>query len=210
MRPIRVVVIDRNDITRKGVEGIVSDAGDSFQVTAALVHLREVEACFKEKAVAVIILDDQTIHPGEVTGLVTGCYQSKPETGLIILSQRRNREYIQSVMRRGNASFILKNGDAPEQLLKALQLMTNRYPFISPEALKIINSSSALTLDTQDWDVLRLTEQGLRAKAIGAELGISQRTVYRVRDKLKEILGVNNNENLVDAARRQGLLKHKE
>jgi DNA-binding CsgD family transcriptional regulator len=58
--------------------------------------------------------------------------------------------------------------------------------------------------------VLRLTEQGLRAKAIGAELGISQRTVYRVRDKLKEILGVNNNENLVDAARRQGLLECKE
>lgn len=32
MKPVRVVVIDRNDITRKGVEGIVSDAGDPFQV----------------------------------------------------------------------------------------------------------------------------------------------------------------------------------
>ncbi len=210
MRPIRVVVIDRNDITRKGVESIIGDIGEPFQAAAAFARLRDADRYLKEQAVEVIVVDDQTIHPGEVTGLVTGCYQSKPETGLIILSQRRNREYIQSVMRRGNSSFILKNGDAPEQLLKALQLMTNKYPFISPEALKIINSSSALTLDTQDWDVLRLTEQGLRAKAIGAELGISRRTVYRVRDKLKEILGVNNNENLVDAARRQGLLERKD
>jgi DNA-binding NarL/FixJ family response regulator len=201
MKPVRVVVIDRNDITRKGVEGIVSDAGDPFQVTAALVHLREVEACLKEEAVAVIILDDQTVHPSEVIRLATTCHQQYPDTGLIVLSQRRNQEYIQGVMRQGNASFILKNGDVQEQLLKALQLISSGYPFISPDAFKIMNSSSPPKLDSQDWDVLRLTEQGLRAKAIGAELGISQRTVYRVRDKLKEILGVNNNENLVDAAR---------
>ena len=54
MRPIRVVVIDRNDITRKGVEGIVSDAGDPFQVATTFVRLREVEKYLKEQAVEVI------------------------------------------------------------------------------------------------------------------------------------------------------------
>lgn len=210
MKPVRVVVIDRNDITRKGVEGIVSDAGDPFQVTAALVHLREVEACLKEEAVAVIILDDQTVHPSEVIRLATTCHQQYPDTGLIVLSQRRNQEYIQGVMRRGNASFILKNGDVQEQLLKALQLISSGYPFISPDAFKIMNSSSPPKLDSQDWDVLRLLELELPIKEIGRRLGISSKTVYRSRAKLKRQLGVGNNDSLVDAARKQGLLEHKE
>lgn len=210
MRPIRVVVIDRNDITRKGVEGIVSDAGGPFQVATTFVRLREVEKYLKEQAVEVIILDDQTIHPNEVVQLAAACHQRYPDLGLIVLSQRRNGEYIQGVMRRGNASFILKNGDVQEQLLKALQLISSKYPFISPDAFKIMNSSLSLTLEIQDWDVLRLTEQGLRAKAIGVELGISVKTVYRSRGKLKRLLGVGNNESIVDAARKQGLLERKE
>ncbi len=158
----------------------------------------------------VLILDDQTIHSDEAIGLATTCYQQYPDTGLIVLSQRRSREYIQGVMRQGNASFILKNGDVQEQLLKALQFSSGGYPFISPDAFKIMNSSSSQPLDTQDWDVLRLTEQGLWAKAIGMQLGISIKTVYRVRGKLKQILGVSTNESIVDAAHKQGLLKRKE
>jgi DNA-binding NarL/FixJ family response regulator len=210
MKPVRVVVIDRNDITRKGVEGIVSDAGDPFQVTGTLRHLREVEPCLKQQAVEVLIVDDQTVHPNEVIQLTAACHLRYRDTGLIVLSQRRSREYIQGVMRQGNASFILKNGDVQEQLLQALQFSSGGYPFISPDALKIMNSSSSKTLDTQDWDVLRLTEQGLRAKAIGMQLGISVKTVYRARGKLKQLLGVSNNESIVDAARKQGLLERKE
>jgi DNA-binding NarL/FixJ family response regulator len=155
-------------------------------------------------------VDDQTVHPNEVIQLAATCHQRYRDTGLIILSQRRSREYIQGVMRQGNASFILKNGDVQEQLLQALQFSSGGYPFISPDALKIMNSSSSKTLDTQDWDVLRLTEQGLRAKAIGMQLGISVKTVYRARGKLKQLLGVSNNESIVDAARKQGLLERKE
>ncbi|MCB9451433.1 MAG: response regulator transcription factor [Anaerolineaceae bacterium] len=183
MNPIRVVVIDRNDITRKGVEGIVGDAGELFEVLTTFARLREVDRYFKEQGddVDVVILDDQTIHPKEVTNLVTTCYQRFREMGVIVMSQRRQSAYIQDVMRWGNASFILKNGDVQEQLLRALQLISSKYPFISPAAFKLMNCGTPATLDPQDWDVLRLTEQGLRAQAISDILGISRKTVYRVR-----------------------------
>jgi DNA-binding CsgD family transcriptional regulator len=42
------------------------------------------------------------------------------------------------------------------------------------------------------------------------QLGISVKTVYRARGKLKQLLGVSNNESIVDAARKQGLLERKE
>ncbi|MCB9457923.1 MAG: response regulator transcription factor [Anaerolineaceae bacterium] len=212
MKPIRVVVIDRNDITRKGVEAIIGDAGAPFEVLTAFARLREVDRYFKEQGedIDVVILDDYTIHPKEVTNLVALWHRHFPDLGVIVLSQRRQSAYIQDVMRWGNASFILKNGDVQEQLLRALQLISSKYPFISPAAFRLMNCGTPAALDPQDWDVLRLTEQGLRAQAISDILGISRKTVYRVRARLKQRLGVSNNENLVDAARKQGLLENKD
>ncbi len=126
------------------------------------------------------------------------------------MSQRQDGEYIQRVMRWGNASFLLKTAQIQEQLLKALQFNSSRYPFISPEALKLLGSRPMGTLSHRDRDVLRLLEQELQVKEIGQRLGISTKTVYRIRDKLKKIVDVGNNESLVDAARKQGLLDRKE
>lgn len=206
MRQIQIVIVDRNDITRLGMQAIVNDAGMPYTAAAAFARLREIDPFLDTHPVDLMILDDQTIHPKEVTNLVTLCYHRFPEVGVIVMSQRRQSAYIQGVMRWGNASFILKNGDVQEQLLKALLLISSRYPFISPAAFKLMNCGPPPALDPQDWDVLRLTEQGLRAQAISDILGISLKTVYRVRARLKQLLEADNNESIVDAARKQGLL----
>lgn len=210
MRAIKVVVSDRNDITRKGVEGIISDAGEPYQVAMVFARLRDAETYLTEQAVDVLIVDDQTHAPSEIIKLVSRSQEHHPGLGIIVMSQRRDGDYIQQVMRCGNASFLLKNGDLQEQLLKALQLISNRYPFLSPDALKLIGIRPVGPLNHRDRDVLRLMADELQAKEIGSRLGISVKTVYRTRDKLKKLLGVRNNESLVDAARKQGLLQRKE
>ncbi|MBZ0276663.1 MAG: response regulator transcription factor, partial [Anaerolineae bacterium] len=186
--------------------------GAPFEVLTTFDRLREVDRYFQEDGteVDVVILDDYTIHPKEVTNLVALWHRRFPDLGVIVLSQRRQSAYIQDVMRWGNASFILKNGDVSEQLLRALQLTSSKYPFISPAAFRLVDYGVPATLDPQEWDVLRLTEQGLRAGAISDRLGISLKTVYRVRSRLKRRLGVSNNESIVDAARKQGLLENKD
>lgn len=210
MRAIKVVVSDRNDITRKGVEGIISDAGEPYQVAMVFARLRDAETYLTEQAVDVLIVDDQTHAPSEIIKLVSRSQEHHPGLGIIVMSQRRDGDYIQQVMRCGNASFLLKNGDLQEQLLKALQLISSQYPFLSPDALKLIGTRPVGPLNHRDRDVLRLMADELQAKEIGSRLGISVKTVYRTRDKLKKLLGVRNNESLVDAARKQGLLQRKE
>ncbi len=74
----------------------------------------------------------------------------------------------------------------------------------------LIGSRAEGLLNHRDRDVLRLMADELQAKEIGCRLGISIKTVYRTRDKLKKLLGVRNNESLVDAARKQGLLERKD
>lgn len=210
MRAIKVVVSDRNDITRRGVASIITDAGAPYEVVMVFAQIRAAEQYLAERAVDVLIVDDQTHAPSEIIRLVSRSHTRHPGLGIIVMSQRRDGDYIQQVMRCGNASFLLKNGDVQEQLLKALHLISSRYPFLSPDALKLIGRRPVGPLNHRDHDVLRLMADELQAKEIGSRLGISVKTVYRTRDKLKKLLGVRNNESLVDAARKQGLLERKE
>jgi DNA-binding NarL/FixJ family response regulator len=210
MRTIKVVVSDRNDITRKGMEAIITDAGEQYRVLMVFSRLRDAERYLSEQMVDVLIVDDQTHLPSDLIRLVARSHDLHPGLGIIVISHRRDGEYIQQIMRCGNASFILKNGDLQEQLLKALQLISSQYPFLSPEALKLIGNRSVAPLNHRDLDILRLMASELQAKEIGVQLGISLKTVYRTRDKLKKLLGIRNNESLLDAARKKGLLEGKE
>jgi DNA-binding NarL/FixJ family response regulator len=211
MRSIKIVIVDRNDITRKGMQAIVSDSGSAYEVVGVFINLRESCQFLQDQAVDLLIIDDTTIYPIEIVRLVTRCYDLHPGMRLLILSQRRDGDYIQQVTRHGSAGFILKNGDLHEPLLTAVKMMgSSKYPFISPEAVRLLGSRQDGKLDHRDLEVLRLLENELSVKEISERLYISDKTIYRIRQKLKEVLGVRNNESIVDAARKKGLLDRKE
>jgi DNA-binding NarL/FixJ family response regulator len=89
-------------------------------------------------------------------------------------------------------------------------MMSDGYAFLSPEALKLMGSRRDEKLDHRDLEVLRLLERELRVKEICEQMDLSDKTIYRVRRKLKRVLGVRNNESIVDAARKKGLLDRKD
>jgi DNA-binding NarL/FixJ family response regulator len=211
MRSLKIVIVDRNDITRKGMQAIVGDAGTPYEVAAAFTHLREACQYLYDYPVDLMIVDDTTLHPIEIVRMVTRCYERHPGLGLIILSQRRDGDYIQQVTRHGSAAYILKNGDLAGPLLTATRMMgDNKYPFLSPEAVKLLGTRRDGKLDHRDLEVLRLLERELSVKEICQQMDLSDKTIYRVRRKLKRVLGVRNNESIVDAARKKGLLDRKD
>jgi DNA-binding NarL/FixJ family response regulator len=211
MRSIKIVIVDRNDITRKGMQAILSDSGPPYEVVGAFTHPRESCQFLRDQAVDLLIIDDTTIHPIEIVRLVTRCYDLHPGMRLIILSQRRDSDYIQQVTRHGSAGFILKNGELHEPLLTAVKMMgSSKYPFISPEAVRLLGSRQDGKLDHRDLEVLRLLESEHSVQEISQRLYVSDKTIYRIRQKLKDSLGVRNNESIVDAARKKGLLDRKE
>lgn len=62
MRRIKIVIVDRNDITRKGMQAIVSDANTAYEVVGAFPHLRESYQFLQQQIVDLFIIDDYTIH----------------------------------------------------------------------------------------------------------------------------------------------------
>jgi len=209
-RPIKIVIVDRNDVTRKGIQAIITDASHPYEVVGAFTRLCDVDNFVQDQRVDIVIVDDTTLHPLEIVRLVTRYHETQPGLGIIVLSQRRDGEYIQKVMQYGSAGYILKNGDLQNQILIAVKMIGEKYPFISPEATKLMCSQGNDELAPRDLEVLRLLEQEQSIQQIGKQLSVTDKTIYRLRDKLKRVLGVGNNESIVDAARKRGLLEDKE
>ena len=141
MRTIRIVIIDRNEITRKGIQAIIGDAGPPFSVTAACGRLREADAFLRNQDAELVIVDDTTLHPLEVTRLAARCQAHG--IGIIVISQRRDRDYVQQVTSHGSASFIIRSGDPVGELLAAIRLMAEHHPFLSAGALRLMGSQRA-------------------------------------------------------------------
>jgi DNA-binding NarL/FixJ family response regulator len=205
-RPTRIIIIDRNEVTRKGLQSIIGDADESFKVIATFAHLAEIDPFIENHPVEILILNDEIFDPQEVVRVVARFHYIQPGIGIVLLSQRRDGEYIRQVMGYGSAGFILKNNKLSSQLRAAVRLVAEKHPFISSDAARLLNSPSKESIRQRDQDVLRLLESELSIKEIAAQLALTDKTVYRVRSRLKQMLGVRNNENIIDAARKKGLL----
>jgi two-component system invasion response regulator UvrY len=208
MRPIKIVIVDRNVIARIGLKALLSEANEPYEVLAVFATLLEAEAIFPHRSVDILIVDDMVAPPTEIMTFIKQCHECQPGLSIIILSERRDRDYIQSVTRYGTSSYILKSPDLHNQLLIAIKMMSAKYLFISPKAVEIIGRDSVKTLELRDKEVLCLLAQERTIKEISMELEITSKTVYRIRSRLKRILGVRNNEMIIDAARKKELLSN--
>ncbi|MEO8612900.1 MAG: LuxR C-terminal-related transcriptional regulator [Chloroflexota bacterium] len=208
MRPIKIVIVDRNIITRKGLVAILTEIEESHEILATFANLWEVRTVFPHHIIDILILDDLAAHPTEIVCFIKQWHETQPGLSIIILSERRDPDYIRSVMRFGTASYILKSVDLYNQLLTAAKMMSAKYPFISPKALGLMSGDAVKTLEPRDKEVLQLLAQELTIKEIGVELKLTTKTVYRIRSRLKRILGIRNNEMIVDAARKKGFLSN--
>lgn len=206
IRTIKIVIVDRNIVTRKGLQVILTEAPEPNEVLALFAHLTQVEPFLQQHTTDILIIDDAALTPAEIIRFVKHCYEIAPGLSILVLSERRDREYLQQLLQYGTTGFVLKNEDLENQLPLAVKLMSEKYLFISPTVAKLIGEYIPKSLSQRDLDVLFLLARELNVQEIASKLKIAEKTVYRIREKLKNVLNVRNNEMIVDAARRKGYL----
>ncbi len=109
----------------------------------------------------------------------------------------------------GVISYLYKPeiGDCLKLALHGSQ--TDEVKILSPTVIGIVRNmvnGRWGSLNQGDLDTLDLLAQGMPPKQIAQVLDINYQTVCRRRRKLKSVLSVNNNDQIIDAARRQGLI----
>ena len=78
MRPVRIVIVDKNDITRKGMEGIIGDAEEPYEVVAVFQVLRDAEDYVGDHLVDLLVIDDTGLRTAEIVRLVSCSYEIHP------------------------------------------------------------------------------------------------------------------------------------
>ena len=154
-----------------------------------------------------LLLDDE--RQGSFSDVIPQLRQLYPRLDVLILGSRCNTLYVKHLYGLGIAGYIYRE-DALEVVLPAgLHIARQGNFYVSPRlgALAYRDQPTLeMALNENDLAVLRLMAQGQTVPEIARKLHVSERTVYRIRTRLRQALGVPTNEMVVDAARVRGLL----
>ena len=184
-QPIRVLLADDHAVVRKGIREFLEEDGE-ITVVAEASNGIEALRLVAEHTPAVAVLDIQM--PGatgiEVTRQIKARY---PHVRVLILTAYDDDPYVFALLRAGADGYLLKNAGSDE-LVRAVKDTAAGGKVLDPDiAAKVVaqmTSGKPATAQDQveplterELEILRLAGQGLTNRAIGLQLGISDRTV---------------------------------
>jgi DNA-binding NarL/FixJ family response regulator len=212
--PVRVLVADDHAIVRTGIRHVL-ESEPGFVVVAEASTGPEALELAESLRPDVVVLD--ITMPG-ISGLhiAARLRERAPETQVLILSMHDNTEYVLESLRAGVHGYLLKDTAATE-LRGAIRAVRRGESFFSPPIAGRLSAvlrgeanasaSDALAqLTGRERQVLLGIAQGHTNREIGAQLGISPRTVESHRENLMRKLGVRTVAGLTRLALEAGLV----
>jgi DNA-binding NarL/FixJ family response regulator len=208
---IRVILADDHAVVRRGIRGFLEEPGD-IRVVAEAANGDEALALVRDHQPDVAVLDIQM--PGR-TGLeVTRAVRSERlAVGVLILTAYDDDPFVMTALRAGANGYVLKTAE-PEEIVAAVRAVHEGQSALDPALLQKVMaylSSASLSatvesLSAREIEVLRLAAQGFTNKAIGVQLGISDRTVQGHLTNIFGKLDVSSRTEAVTKAIQMGLV----
>lgn len=180
--PIRVLLADDHAIVRAGIRQVLEHASD-IQVIAEAADGEAALRLIEQHRPDVAVLDIQMPKASGIE-VTRGVRLNMPEVGVLVLTAYDDDPYVAAVLKAGANGYVLKTA-SPEELIQAVRDVY--------EGKSVLDSTIARRLVTQylspstppevepltdrELEVLTHAARGLTNKAIGAQLGISDRTV---------------------------------
>lgn len=211
---ISAVIADDHAIVREGLRRLLESEGD-IEVLAEAGDGREVLEAVAKHQPEVVILD---ITMPKLGGLETleRLRAQHPSVKVILLSVHGDPPFIQAAVSLGADGYVLKSGRVAE-VLSAVRAVVKGGSYFSPPVAKEIvqqlrtpgrNAAEPFSvLSSREREVLQLIAEGLSAKEIAADLGISTKTVEAHRTSVMRKLGARKATELVRYALRHGLIE---
>ena len=213
IRPIRVILADDHAIVRKGIREFLEGEGDTAAVAEA-ADGDSVLALVQEHDPDVVVLDIQM--PGRNGIEVTRALRAAGnQVAILILTAYDDDPYIMAGIEAGANGFVLKSA-APEEIIRAVRAVHEGQSAVDPAvAAKLMSylasqrklpapTAAAEPLTKRELEVLAVVAQGLTNRAIGRQLGISDRTVQGHLAKIFGKLNASSRTEAVVAAVKLG------
>lgn len=179
---IRVLLADDHIVVRAGIRQFLEGAGD-IQVVAEADDGESAKALIAEHHPDVAVLDIQMPKASgiEVTRWVRA---NLPEVGVLVLTAYDDDPYILAMLQAGANGYVLKTASPAEIVQAVRDVYAGKSALDAVVARKLIAQVARQVerppleaLTERELEVLNLVAKGYTNKAIGVQLGISDRTV---------------------------------
>jgi len=199
---ITVLLADDHAVVRAGIRQFLEHAPD-LSVVAEADDGAMARALIAEQRPDVAVLD---IQMPEASGIEVSRWvrTNYPDVGVLILTAYDDDPYVMAVLEAGANGYVLKTA-SPQAIIQAVRDVYEGQSALDPAiAHKLMaqlagrKASPKYERPTErEMEVLKLTAQGYTNKAIGLQLGISDRTVQGHLAKIYGKLDVNSRTEAV-------------
>jgi DNA-binding NarL/FixJ family response regulator len=210
--PIRVVLVDDHQIVLHGLQQLFSRQPDFEVLHSCSDGASAIEAVLDSRP-DVLVLDLRM--PGQ-SGLdvLRALAARQVECRSVLLTAAVRDEEVMEAVKLGAMGLVLKESQ-PEILIECVRKVARGEQWIERETVTrafrnyVARQSSTRdlpgTLTPREIEIVRMVSQGLRNKAIGERLSISEGTVKVHLHNIYEKLGVDGRLELVLIAQQKGL-----
>lgn len=197
---IRVLLVDDHPVVMDGLRAALEADPDIDVVGRARTFADGRRALLSLKPDVAVV--DVRLPDGsglELVGLV-------PDTAYLVLSSYGTPQYVDAARRLGASGFHLKTASSP-MLVDAVKRIAGGGIAFDPELVRQARRSPWQPLSTRQKETVRLLMLGRSNDEIGAEIGISEKTVEAHLTRLFARFKVDTRIDLALRAEREGWLE---
>ena len=207
----RIVVADRNVITRVGLRSIL-ERNTGFAVIAEATSYDAVIDAVDEHGPDVLIIDldlgDDTTRGLKVVEEVTERY---PSTKVLVLANTLSEMIVVEALRRGANGYLCKDDVKADELGKGIKAIQDGETVLGKGVGNLVAHSLGSTRQTEhltdrELDVIKHVAKGLSTKQIAVTMFISESTIKFHLQNASRKLGAHRRAEIVHRATAAGLL----
>lgn len=215
---IRIVIVDDQDLIRRGLRGLMEDE-DDLEVVAEAADGLDAVAQVRATRPDVVLMDIRM--PG-VDGLEASrrilSDSALDGTRVIVLTTFEQDEYVMDALRFGASGFLLKDAD-PDEILEAIRLVHEGQALLAPSVTRrvikqLVTAQARVVkrhpqlddLTAREAEVVALVGRGLSNDEIAAELFVSPATARTHVSRAMLKLSARDRAQLVVFAYQSGLV----
>jgi DNA-binding NarL/FixJ family response regulator len=212
MAKTRVVVADRNVITRVGIRAILERSAGTAVVAEATTYDAVIDAV-DEHGPDVLVIDldmgDDTTAGLRLCQEITERFES---TKILILASSLSEMVVLEALRRGASGYLVKDELKADELGKSVISIQNGETVLGRSVGAMVARGLGSTrsqiehLSDRELEVIKFVAKGLGNKQIAAELFVSESTVKFHLQNASKKLHTHNRAELVSRAAAAGLL----
>jgi DNA-binding NarL/FixJ family response regulator len=217
MRPLRVLIVDDDDLMRAGLRAVLSSDETVTVVDEAADGREAIERTGRHQP-DVVLMDVRMPHLDGIAA-TRQIVATTTQARILILTTFEDEDYVFGALSAGASGFLLKR-TKPEQLIAAIHTIAAGESLLAPSVTRMVIASMAgrpapdphvarrlRDLTPRERDVLELVARGLSNTEIAATLVVEESTVKTHMKRILSKLNLRDRVQTVIFAYETGLVR---